>query len=101
MHRSISSDLRNCMQIVDAGAIWPLVRLLRECRDITIPTRKSQEYIESSRSDSSSDGEDIVHDAESESLRADIAREQSSCQEAVACLLQNIGLYELRQVSEP
>lgn len=77
---SLASDLRNCMHIVDAGAIWPLVRLLRECHLAinTIATAKS--------------------DPDSNPVAPVVSSDLVSCKEAIASLLQNIGHYELRQV---
>jgi hypothetical protein len=63
------------MHIVDAGAIWPLVRLLRQCHEAVAASENKEE---------GSGG----------------SQHASSCKEAIACLLQNIGHYELRQVRQ-
>ena len=70
------------MAIIDTGAVWPLVRLLRECNNVLAHHNQDKE-----------DQEQAVESADN-----DDGNEYSSCKEAIACLLQVIGQYELKKV---
>lgn len=75
------------MLIVDSGALWSLLQLLRKCHEAI-----RSEGSRLGDGDGDGDGDDEVKE------RTIFIRERASCKEAIASLLQNIGHYELRQV---
>ena len=83
------------MHIVDAGALWPLVRLLRRCHEATsVPGSAAGSVAGKDRRQETDPNDDLGAEA------AAICRgHAASCKEAIASLLQNIGHYELHQVS--